>query len=553
MISARMLPRHDWFSFARAFAIGCVLVAVMTYPTVPKATSVGRVDTNDGRFSIWNVAWVDHALLTSPRHLLDANIFWPHTGTLAYSELNLVAGALGLPWYAVTRNPLAALNGAVATALLLTFVLTWGLARRLAGSDTGALVVATAFTFCPYITSKTAEVQLLMTFVFPLVAWAFHRFADRTSIGRAISVGAALAVAALACGYYGIFAGCMLGVLALMYAQPTRAYWTGLAIALATTAAGVYPVFRAFSLARAASGAPPVVHGADAAEWSSYISDYLASSSVAHAWWTPALHAWKPWQEVLFPGFGLLVLAGIGLAVLIRSSMSWRPLVAYTAIVILAFWASFGPSAGLYAWLNAALPGMSLMRAPARFGVLVAFGLSMLAAFGAARVTGRRAWLGVMLAFVVAAELSVKTAEWGWPSWPLRVSPPVSPAYRMLASLPRGVLVEFQFPYVSSNYHNHGTAMYWSTYHWQPMVNGYSDVIPPDFDRIALPINGFPDPESFAIMRERQVRYVLWHIDFYEGEPRAVIEARLERYKDSLRPLVRTSDTWLYEITKWPE
>src|SRR5262245_43995702 len=98
----------------RATLIGLGLVYILTAPTLTHPTTVGRLDTNDGRFSIWNIGWIGHALLTEPARLLDANIFYPHTGTLAYSELNLVAGIFGLPWYAATGSSIAALNGAVA-------------------------------------------------------------------------------------------------------------------------------------------------------------------------------------------------------------------------------------------------------------------------------------------------------------------------------------------------------------------------------------------------------------------------------------------------------
>ncbi|MEO7190109.1 MAG: hypothetical protein ABI051_03565 [Vicinamibacterales bacterium] len=77
-------------------------------------------------------------------------------------------------------------------------------------------------------------------------------------------------------------------------------------------------------------------------------------------------------------------------------------------------------------------------------------------------------------------------------------------------------------------------------------------MIPPDFDEIAPPINGFRDPASFAIMKAR-VRYVLWHVDYYEGASRDVLVERLSRYAESLRLVVQTPDTWLYEITRWPD
>jgi hypothetical protein len=343
--------------------------------------------------------------------------------------------------------------------------------------------------------------------------------------------------------------------MALVFADRSRRYWLALGGAAGVAGVVVLPVYRAFVLAREASGATLGPHGADEVNgYSSHVSDYLASSAAAHEWWLPALGRWNPWVEVLFPGIAVLALAGVCVAGYASANPARRrQMVAYGLLAVMAAWASFGPKLALYSMLDAAVPGMSLIRAPARFGIVVTFALSVLAGMGVARLTSGRRWLAGVLVVLVACELGVKTADWGWPSWPLRVADPPSPAYRALASLPRGVFVEFQFPYERSNYHNHAQAMFWSTFHWQPMVNGYSDVIPPDFDAIALPINGFPDPASFAIMRARQVRYVLWHVDYYQGTSREVLLDRLARYQRNLRPIMLTPDTWLYEIVQWPE
>lgn len=540
-------------SVIRAALLGAVLVAVMTAPTLTRPTSVGRLDTDDGRFSIWNIAWIGHALLSNPRGLLDANIFHPHTGTLAYSELNLVAGVLGLPVYAVTRDPLAALNGSIALGLWLTFILTWYLVRRLSGSDGAGLVAATAFTFCPYMSARTAHVQLLMTFVFPLVMIAFHRFTDRPGIPRGAQVGAALAVAALTCGYYGLFAGCMLGLVSLVAARRSSWYWIGLAVAMATAVVVVYPVFSVYVDARAASGAELRPWAPSAARvYSANLSAYLASAAFAHEWWLPALAAWAPWKDVLFPGVTLLALAAGGVWVARRHGHVRRFVLMYGVLAIVAAWASFGPDGGLYLVMHHVIPGMSMLRAPARLGIVVAFALAVLAGFAVARIERRWTWAPALIVCVLVAELGVRTTEWGWPSWPLRERLPLSPAYQRLARLPRGVLLEFPFPYVSATFHNHAAPMFWSTYHWQPLVNGYSDLIPPDFYEIALPINAFPDPASFAIARDRQVRYVLWHLDRYDERSRAVLMQRLATYADYFQPLARTDDVWLFEIVKWP-
>jgi len=67
--------RARMLAWARIVGLAAVLVTVLTYPTVPGLGRMGRLDTGDGRFSIWNVGWIDHALTTNPAHLLDANIF----------------------------------------------------------------------------------------------------------------------------------------------------------------------------------------------------------------------------------------------------------------------------------------------------------------------------------------------------------------------------------------------------------------------------------------------------------------------------------------------
>ena len=65
------------------------LAVVLTYPLAFRIDSIGRVNTDDGRWSIWVVSWVAHALVTNPFGVFDANIFYPHRSTLAFSEANI--------------------------------------------------------------------------------------------------------------------------------------------------------------------------------------------------------------------------------------------------------------------------------------------------------------------------------------------------------------------------------------------------------------------------------------------------------------------------------
>jgi len=529
---------RDWLV---AVGVGAALVCLMTWPTAPGLFTHGRLDTADGRFSIWNVGWIGHAL-TSPDALLNANIFHPHTGTLAYSELNLVAGLLGLPTFVVTGSALGATNTAILLALLASFLATWALVRRVTGSSVAGLVSATGFTFLPFVQAHTAHIQLLMTFGMPLVLLAFHALRDRLSVISAAGLGLALAIAGLACAYYGIFAGLTLGVVALLLARRERAYWLALAGAALVTVAVVAPIFIPYQRARAAVAAPPWTM-AEIRAWSATPASYFSSPSYVHEEWLGLPGA----IESNFPGFVLVVLAALGVLASFRVEhrRERRLVLTYLAVTVLAFWASFGPGAGLWAVVLEVMPTAGLLRAPVRWGVVVGLGLAVLAGFGVRYLAERRKNAVLLLVPLLAFELATLP-------WPLVQAGPVAAAHRLLAQMPRGPVVEFLFMYRPKDFLNHTAYMYDSTAHWQPLVNGYSDVTPPEFPELASKINDFPDAETFATMRRLGVRYVIWHMDTYDQEGRREIEARLQPYAPYLRRVTSAQDVWLFEIVGWP-
>jgi hypothetical protein len=129
---------------------------------------------------------------------------------------------------------------------------------------------------------------------------------------------------------------------------------------------------------------------------------------------------------------------------------------------------------------------------------------------------------------------------------------PLPRAYRVLSILPPGPVIEFPFPYVSTDFHSHTRAMLRSTENWLPLVNGYSDFIPSDFYQLALPINGFPDAASFALLKARGVRYVIVRLADY-GAFREPLLARFVPYGSHLRLLTDDQDVQLYEILSWPD
>ena len=534
-----------WREIAVVVLVSAAAAVALTFPLAARLGRIARDDA-DGRFSIWNVAWVAHALTTDPAHVFDANIFYPHTGTLAYSENNLGAGVLAIPVYVLTKNPYAAHNAVVLLAFVLAASGMYYLVRYLVGDRRAASVSAIGFAFCPYVFAHMAHIQLLMTAGLPFSMLAFHRLADRPSALRGVALGAIMAAQALSCGYYGVFVVLMVAYASVVTAAARgiwtdRRYLSALAVAALVSVAIVAPAFMPY-LALEKVGFNRDL--ASARFYAPNLSAYLASSSYAHAWMLDIIPRWR--NEVAFPGFVLTVfgVAGVWVA---RSTRRSELLAIYGGLTVLTFWASFGPAAGLYTVLYDTVPGFGLLRAPGRFCVVVALGLAVFAGVAVARLlerVPRATAIGCGLALLTAMELKV----------PLNLpeAQPVETVYRVLATLPRGAVIEMPFFYPAVGLFQHTKYMVASTTHWMPLVNGYSDYIPPDFYDHVMTLAPFPSRDGFKVLEPGRVRYAVFHLYGYNDENRRDVVARLEQFAPYLRPLYQDEATRLYEIVGFP-
>ena len=265
---------------------------------------------------------------------------------------------------------------------------------------------------------------------------------------------------------------------------------------------------------------------------------------------------------MLFPGFLAIALGAVGLVSTLRSNAaepatgsklpadSRETLALYGTLGILAFWASLGPRAGLYALLFRVVPVFSLLRAPGRTGLIVTLVLALFAAFGVAflrrRWPERAALVAATCGIAALAELAGIPIDW-------RVARPISSAYQVLAGMPRGAVAEFPFYERRIDFHFHTIYMVNSTVHWQPLLNGYSDYIPLDFRQLAVVMATFPSRESFEAMKARRTRYIVIHRDLYGGETAPLIEARLQAYTPYLKPVASDDRVLILEIVGWPK
>jgi hypothetical protein len=523
------------------------LTIVLTYPLAFRLRSIGRVDNGDGQFSIWNVAWVARTLVLDPLHVFDANIFYPHRWTLAYSESNLGAGALAVPVYWVTRNPYAAHNAVLLLSFVLSATGTYYLVKYLVDDRRAAVVAAICFAYCPYVFAHTPHIQLLMTAGLPLSLLALHRLADRPNARSGFALGFSMVAQALFCGYYAIFVALIVGYGILVFAAcrslwRSPQFWTTVALAGAVAAAGGVLLFLPYALLQQSTGFGRSLDAARqfSADWRAY----LASSAYAHAWMLTLIGHWK---EVLFPGFVALTFGTVGALVSwFRRGRGRELAVLYGGLVVLASWASLGPDAGLYSVLYRLIPLFSLLRAPSRFGLVVVLGLSVLSGVALAALfkkVRRPALASALLAAVASIELAVPLG--------FTAVPAVEPAYRMLATLPYGAVLEmpvfsYRFRFARTRY------MLGSTAHWMPLVDAYSDYIPQDFIEKTDTLGGFPTRESFKLLEKDRVRYAVFHLDLYGESLREPLVTRLQEFAPYLKRHYADERMWLYEIVGFP-
>jgi hypothetical protein len=527
--------------------VALVLTLVFTWPLAARFGSAGRLDSNDGRFSIWNVAWVARALTSQPSELWNANIFYPSKGTLSYSEANLIAGAIAVPVWLLTKNAVAACNSAIVASFVLSALCMFALVRHLTNRRSAAAFAAILFAFNSYVFSHLPHIQLLMTFGLPLSLLCMHWFVEEPSGRRAGALGLAIGVQALACGYYGIYAALAVGfgltwfcIVNQLWRSPR--FWMLSLIAVAVTLLVISPLLPIY-LSVQRSGLDRTL--LEAREFSVRWRAYLASGFLVYRWMLPWLGHWR---EVLFPG---VLTMGFALTAVVygararkdESAFRRADLWFYVALTVLAVWASLGPDAGLYRFLYHAMPGMSFLRAPSRFGLVAILALAVLASFGLA--LAERAWAPRRrVAYLTLLALLAITRSTVGPL-ALRDAPAASAVYARLRDLPRAPTAEFPF-YTGAGLPRQTEYMLGSTQHWQPLINGFSDYLPPDFERDLPSLNRFPESEAMDALARRGVKYVVVHWGSY-GSGRNELKTRVEAM-DLLHKVTEEAGVTLFRL-----
>jgi hypothetical protein len=492
----------------------CAVGGVLLFPQLRHMDAVP--DLGDPLFSMWRIGWVFEQLRGDPRPLFDGNIFHPDPLTLTYSDSMLLTSATAAPLLALGVHPVIAYNVLFLSGFLLSGVAVYLLVSRLTGSAAAAFVSAVVFAYYPYRFEHYSHLELQMTFWMPIALVAVHRFIETARWRFAIAAALALIAQLYASMYYGIFLELFAATVGLVLFRfsPHRAaaLWRPLAAAAVVAVVLALPLARPYLAARSVKGD----RGHDAVRmFSATATDYLRAHqrSVLYG---PRLLPGRQIERALFPGLVPIVLTGVALVPPIGVVR-----LAYSAGLLVAFDGSLGFNGLLYPYLYDGIVPVRSMRVPARFSIMVGLSLAVLAGFGVRRLLARRqGWpASLVLAGIVAACMIDV-----WPRLELQPVWRTPPGVYASLQGQRAVLAEFPLNTDPFGFADNTPFMYFSLWHWQPMVNGYSGFLPPSYEALLEGLHGFPDPGSIAHLKSRGVTHVSINCALYRGPCRLVLD-----------------------------
>jgi len=511
-----------------------LLTTAMTWPQAARMTD-GVHDPGDPLLIAWVLGWVAHQLPRAPGHMFDANIFYPERNTLAYSETLLAPGAAVAPLHWAGVNPILVYNIVFLSGFVLSGVGTALLVRRLTGRVGPAIVGGIVFAFAPFRIDHYAHLQLQQTQCIPIALWAFHRLLDTRRVRDGAMLGLAVAGQMLSCMYYGLFLVPYMAVVCGTLLVARRAWTRDRLIALAAAAVVLTVVM--LPAARAYLGARRVVGERgrqEVVDGSARAYNYLAPPEV-NLVYGDLFDRFRDPERRLFPGFAAVLLAAVAL---------WPPLsatrVAYALGLLVAFDVSLGFNGVLYRVLYDYFLPFRALRIPARMGMMVCFSLAVLAGYGAARIAEwtERARVRSAALTGIAAILLIEYASRPLPLWTAPTAPPQAYAdiIRDAGDSPTSVLFEFPTGHMEDPEY-----VYYSTFHWQYLVNGYSGFFPPSYLKVVRAVANFPDATSFDAIKAHGARYLVVHGEWLYGA----------RYEELIAQLDRRSDVTLISRHPW--
>ncbi len=490
----------------------------------------------DPLFQSWQVAWIGHALLHQPIHLFQANIFWPLSNSLAFSDALVGYAPAGLMAQQSPEAALVVYNLLFLFAYSLAFVGAYLLAQELGLDGAGASVAGVAFAYAPWRLAHINHLQVLSSGGIPLSLFLLVR-GYRQRSARLTFAGWLVASWQITLGFtLGLQFAYLLAILVaaafiiwLRRARPRLERRLVVATAVGMCMFGLVSIMQARPYFRVIHDHPEARRTTGVvAHFSPPLKGFLAAPEASFLWGDATAAVRKPLADVteqtLFPGATIVVLALLGLAAQMyprRLRFALAGVAAGCAVLSVGLRDVSAPEKYVmpYRLLYEFAPGWNGIRTPGRINTLTSLALAVLAGAGfclllgfvRTRVGPRRRHLRVAASVVTTGAVVGAMLLEGLGPLHLSTVPPVPPGLHLAAAPRLHLPIDL--------HQDDALYSYWSTAGFPKILNGYGAFEPSSFQRLREIVERFPDPWSIAVLRAIGVRTVVLHPDLAIGTP----------------------------------
>jgi hypothetical protein len=525
---------------AYAFLAGLALAVITSWPLVLHMQSRIAPDLGDPVRTAWEVAWVGHAMLHDPLHLFNANVFYPHPLSLAFSDSLLGYGPAAL-FGSGTVAALVRYNLLFLFAWTLCFFGAYLLARELGLGRVAGAAAGAAFAYAPYRVTEAGHLHVIssggIALALFLLLRGYRRTSQEGSRGALALVAAGWLVAAwqISLGFtLGLQFAYLLAVLAVILvvyrwrSDRRLPHRRMLAVTCAGLAlVGAVTVYQARPYLKVSHDYPTAKRTLkEVKAYSAGPIAWFAASSENRVWGdlssTLRAEVHSKNESVFFPGGLILVLAAAGLASpVFTRRLRLGLVVAIVVVSVLALGLSLTGAGYPYRILYDYAPGWNGVRVPGRVFTLATLAYALLAGAGVQLLAARAGAWGRRRSLAAGA------GAWGRRR-SLRFAGLVAGAALAAAIVgegaghlghpvvPQPVRAEIGLPGPRLDLPTDGAAdrvwQYFSTdgFYKIPIGNSTFDI--PRVDDLRGGMNGFPDRASVEKLRYYGIRTVVLHL-----------------------------------------
>jgi hypothetical protein len=500
---------------------GVALAVITSWPLAAHLSSRIAPDLGDPVRTAWQIAWVGHAMLHQPLHLFDANAFYPHPLSLAFSDSLLGYGPAAF-FGSGTVAALVRYNLLFLFAWSLCFAGAYLLGRELGLGRLGAGAAGAAFAYAPYRVTEAGHLHVISSGGIPLALFLLLRGYRRTSRGLVLA-GWLVSAWQVSLGFtLGLQYTYLLAVIALVaLAQwwragrppPPRRLVAMTCIGVAVL--GAVAVYQARPYLQVAHDYPTAKRTIREVEvYSAGPAALVAASSENRVWGGVTAgaraHVHSKNESVLFAGGLILALAAIGLvAPLYSRRLRIALAVGIVTCSVLALGLGLTGAGYPYRLLYDFAPGWDGVRVPGRvfttatlfYALLAGAGAHWLAARARRWGSGRSLrWAGAVTGTLLVAGVVGEGAG--------HLAHPVVPQPARAEIGLRGPVLDLPTDGAADR-----LWQYFSTNGFYDIPVGNSTFDLPSLDDLRGGMSGFPDRASVEKLRYYNIRTVVLHLN----------------------------------------